>query len=347
MTIPVENIYYLLCYAWDKLEFADLVKVNHDDFDSIESLLATVLIDSTDKLLKRGLTHDYLEAEAEIAGIKGRINFDISERRLLRHQGKAHCRFDDFTPNILPNQIIKAILKRLSRVDSMKPELRKSLRNHIMRMESVDSIELQSAHFRRVSIHSGNALYLFLMNICELVFHNTGVHERGEQRYFRDFLRDEKKMAHLFENFIRNFYRRKQKTYTADSKHISWKFSPTSAGDIKLFPRMETDITLASIEKKRIIEVKYYAHALIQKQEGNMHFRSAHLYQLYAYLSNLSLDPSHPGNAHCSGILLYPTAGITIDEQYELANHSLRIYTLNLNQPWQQIQDDLLGLLER
>ena len=36
MTIPVLNIYYLLCYAWDSLEYAEMAHVDSDDFDSIE-----------------------------------------------------------------------------------------------------------------------------------------------------------------------------------------------------------------------------------------------------------------------------------------------------------------------
>ena len=126
MTIPVKNIYYLLCYAWDKLEFSDLAPVDGDDFDSIESLLAKILVESTDTLFKRGLTHDYIETETEIAGVKGRIDFDMSMRRQLFRQGKAYCRFDDFTPNVLPNQIIKSTLKRLMRLNSTRISLKQS-----------------------------------------------------------------------------------------------------------------------------------------------------------------------------------------------------------------------------
>jgi len=345
MTIPVKNIYYLLCYAWDTLEFGDLAQVDDDNFDSIESLLAKVLLESTDTLFKRGLTHDYIETEAEIAGIKGRIDFDMSRRRQLFRQGKAHCRFDDFTPNVLPNQIIKSTLKRLMRLNSIPAKLRESLRVQHSRLMFVDSIELQSEHFRRVSIHSSNTLYCFLMNICSLVFHNTGVQENGQERSFRDFLRDEKKMARLFEAFIRNFYQREQTRYRSGADTIAWQFAPESTGNLDLFPRMVTDITLASAFEKIIIEVKYYPEAMVQNRFGDFRLRSNNLYQLFAYLNNVALSSEHPGNAHCSGILLYPTVHESIDETYNLANHTIRIYTLNLNQPWQGIRNDLLGLI--
>lgn len=345
MTIPVKNIYYLLCYAWDKLEFSDLAPVDGDDFDSIESLLAKILVESTDTLFKRGLTHDYIETETEIAGVKGRIDFDMSMRRQLFRQGKAYCRFDDFTPNVLPNQIIKSTLKRLMRLNSIPAKLKESLRIQYSRLMFIDSIELQSDHFRRVSIHSSNTIYNFLMNICSLVFHNTGIHENGQERSFREFLRDEKKMPRLFEGFIRNFYRREQSRYRAGADTVEWQFAPDSTGNLDLFPRMVTDITLASAFEKIIIEVKYYPEAIVQNRFGDYRLRSNNLYQLFAYLNNVALSSEHPGNAHCSGILLYPTVHESIDETYRLANHTIRIYTLNLNQHWQGIRKDLLELL--
>lgn len=151
-------------------------------------------------------------------------------------------------------------------------------------------------------------------------------------------------MAQLFEAFLRNFLRREQTQFDVGADKIEWQFAPDSTGDKDYFPLMNTDITLTNGTEKQVIEVKYYTEALISNF-GKERFRSNHLYQLFAYLTNLSLDDSHPGNRKCSGILLYPTVDVHLDETYQLANHHLRIYTLNLNQPWQGIRSDLLGLI--
>ena len=52
--IPIENIYYLLCYAWDKLEEKDIVSVNKLDSKNILDLLSRVLINGMNYLIKRG-----------------------------------------------------------------------------------------------------------------------------------------------------------------------------------------------------------------------------------------------------------------------------------------------------
>ncbi len=40
MSIPIENIYYLLCYAWNKLDEKDRVAVSAEDYTKLLDLLA-------------------------------------------------------------------------------------------------------------------------------------------------------------------------------------------------------------------------------------------------------------------------------------------------------------------
>src|ERR1039458_10864091 len=71
--IPIANIYYLLCYAWDALEERDALT----DVDALDStdrlgLFARVLVNGTRRLLRRGLDRGYLAREDEILGVRDR-----------------------------------------------------------------------------------------------------------------------------------------------------------------------------------------------------------------------------------------------------------------------------------
>jgi 5-methylcytosine-specific restriction enzyme subunit McrC len=55
MKIPVLNVYYLLCYAWDTLDEGKLVNIATEPFKSLPDLFARVLTAGTTRLLKRGL----------------------------------------------------------------------------------------------------------------------------------------------------------------------------------------------------------------------------------------------------------------------------------------------------
>ena len=54
--IPVANIYYLLCYAWDVLDERDsLADVDAQESTELLALFARVLNNGTRRLLRRGL----------------------------------------------------------------------------------------------------------------------------------------------------------------------------------------------------------------------------------------------------------------------------------------------------
>jgi 5-methylcytosine-specific restriction enzyme subunit McrC len=59
MQIPIENIYYLLCYAWNKLDEKERVNVSIDDKTELLDLFAKILINATKMLLKRGIDKNY------------------------------------------------------------------------------------------------------------------------------------------------------------------------------------------------------------------------------------------------------------------------------------------------
>ena len=85
--IPIENLYYMLCYAWDVNDQLNKVKVDGEHCHSLENLLTTVLVNACDQLLRKGLIREYRFREQEIYGIKGKINLTETIRRSLRRTG--------------------------------------------------------------------------------------------------------------------------------------------------------------------------------------------------------------------------------------------------------------------
>ena len=110
-------------------------------------------------------------------------------------------------------------------------------------------------------------------------------------------------------------------------------------------PAMQTDISLISKERKIVIDTKYYQEALTMNQYSNLKFHSANLYQLYAYLKNLEHFTESNVNVNASGILLYPTTTIELDETFLIDNHYISVCTVNLATGWKQIEGRLMSLL--
>ena len=85
---------------------------------------------------------------------------------------------------------------------------------------------------------------------------NTGSYK------FRDFLRDERKMAKLFEDFVSNFFRIESSEFAVKKERIYWAASSETDPNLQLLPTMETDISLRDEERTIIIDTKYYKDTL-------------------------------------------------------------------------------------
>ncbi|MFO7725341.1 MAG: hypothetical protein R6V45_07310 [Oceanipulchritudo sp.] len=96
-----------------------------------------------------------------------------------------------------------------------------------------------------------------------------------------------------------------------------------------------------SPEDKLIIDCKFYKEAF-QQVHNTQKIHSQHLYQLYAYVRNQAIVP---GWENGKGMLLYPSAGQSFDESVSISGHSFRVASINLNQDWNGIAEDLLTLL--
>ena len=332
--IPIKNIYYLLCYAWNKLEEGELVDIDADDESDLLNLLGRVLLKGTKVLLKRGIDKQYITENEVYQGIKGKVNITDSLRKNLFPKGLSVCEFDKLSADILPNQILKATLQNLNKFSSLSSTLKHEIRTIIYRLYEVNTIILTDTIFHQVQINRNNSFYSFLLNISELIFQNLLINEETGNFQFKDFLRDERQMARLFEEFIRNFYKIEIPEAKVFREDLRWKM----AGETHQFlPKMQTDISIKINNRKLIIDAKYYKETL-QKYYDSEKIHSQNLYQIFAYLKNQE-------NESAEGILIYPTVQKSLSLAYTHEGHTIRIETLNLNQDWQGVKADLLGII--
>lgn len=342
MEIPIQNIYYLLCYAWNKLPESDIVNVNAKDFKKILDLFAKVLINGCYHLFKRGLDRNYILINENIRGIKGKFLLNHTLKRNTLKCGRTYCEYDEFHHDVIHNQIIKSTIYRLILFNELDSELRITLFDLYKKFYDIDLIKIDSKSFSSIKLHRNNFFYDFLIKICKIINDNLLVEEQVGKYKFKDFLRDEDKMAVVFENFVRNFYRKTYPGYIVRSETITWNLTPEVESDVEFLPQMKTDISIETTNKKIIIDTKYYREALTGHYNKDK-FHSANIYQLYAYLRNIE---SRGGkNVNCEGILLYPTVNITLDKSYHHENHKISFKTINLSEDWRRIEERLKNIL--
>lgn len=339
VNIPIQNIYYLLCYAWDKLAEKDVVAVEAIDTTTLADLFARVLINGTNHLLKRGFDRGYVSQHEWTGRLRGRMCFQEAVRRNATVTGRLPCDFDELSYNVLHNRILKATMRRLIRTQGLAAECSEGLTQLCRLFSDIEDIELTSRVFGQVQLHRNNQFYDFLLKVCELIYRNLLVTEKAGTSKFMDFMQDEGQMANLFEEFVRAFYRVRT-NFQVKPEDIRWRWIPSDDFSKGLLPRMRTDISLTSDRRKIIIDCKFTPKATQHHFEAEK-LRSEHLYQINAYMDNLEGEWAET----CEMMLLYPTVDTPLTADYAHKGHRIRIRTINLNQPWQSIHQDLLALV--
>lgn len=305
-------------------------------------LLAAVLNHGIDRLLRQGLHRAYIAHHEKIPGVRGKLDFSATLKADLLPSGRTICEFDELSHDVLPNRILKATLGNLLRTNGLDRRLREPLRASWHRMHEVAEISLSDRTFRRIQFHRNNRVYRFLLDVCRLLHNYLIPNERTGQFTFRNFLRDERRMRILFEQFIRNFFQRQADGFAVEAESLCWRETTGSAGDIALLPGMRTDVTLRRPGLVLVVDAKYYRQTL-QEYRGRETIRSPHLYQLFAYLKNVPLKTDH--DTDVEGLLIYPLTTCPVEVTVRIQGHRIRVHTLNLNQEWPQIHADLLALL--
>lgn len=337
--IPIRNLYYLLCYAWDQLEQGRVVDVSRCPTTELVDLFAVVLCDGLKHLSRRGLEQGYEIHSDELSSLRGRIDVFDSMRRFLPMRGRAVCEFDELTTNTLNNQILKATLRLLSVEQELHPVLKKEVLRSYSGLTGVDNVTLSSAMFRRVQLHSNTIFYRFLLNVCELVHKSYLVDSATGKTKFREFVRDERAMARVFERFLFNFIQREVGGVDVKRDRIFWQAKSVSDPELRLLPSMNTDISVRGGGTRLIIDAKYYQDSLSSRWEVEK-LHSNNLYQLMSYLSNASSDDG----VSLAGMLIYPRVDRELRQKYVIQGYPVYVGTLDLNKDWQEVHSELVAL---
>lgn len=332
----------MLSYAFQTLQKESYKDLATEEFDNIAELYAAILEKGISMQIKRGLVRSYIDKTETLSTIRGKMDISdsIKTQALLRRQ--MVCTYDDFSVNMELNRILKSTALTLMRSD-IKKERKKSLRNLMLFFTEVDEIDLHTVNWNR-TYSRNDQTYQMLVGICYLVYKGQLQSQKVGERKLMDF-QDEQLPSHLYEKFILEYYRKEHPELTANASFIPWQLDD---GVDDMLPRMKTDISLSTRDGRKvlIIDAKYYGHTT-QMQFGSNTLHSGNLYQIFTYVKNRQAGMAE-GSSPVSGMLLYAKTDeeIVPDQEYQMSGNKITVRTLDLNQPFKQIAEDLDGIAQ-
>lgn len=354
--IPIQNLFYMLCYAWNVLSIKDSINVSSEEIKDSYNLLGRIFSYGVGKLIRQGFYRSYVMTEDELSTLKGKILLSntINQSSLIKK--KLYCEFDEFTSNNLFNQIIKYTLCCLIKNPTIDTSIKNDVKKQIIYFANIDEAVPNGRNLQKLKFNKNNFIYKMLISTASMLYNNSLVNEENGRVTFKDFYREEQ-MQKVYELFLLNFYalHLDKENYRVHAPKINWNID-TNAFDYwqnsfeietKITDR-RTDIVIENKKEKIqfIIDAKYYREALISsyQNEATKTYRTGHINQVRGYI----LDSNFEG-AKC-GALVYPTVCNNELERGKLLPISgahIIIKTINLNQNWQKIEENLLDFAKK
>ena len=250
---------------------------------------------------------------------------------------KLNCTYDEFSVNSDLNKIIKTTLTILLKAPITKIQ-RRGIKNILLYFRDVDTLDTNSINWQ-IRYDRNNQDYRMIIGICNLTLKGLLQSEKKGEKKLMEFL-DNQLMNRLYEKFILNYYRKEHNYLKAYSPQIEWQLDDDFS---EMLPRMQTDITLEYEDNVLIIDAKYYSNTT-QSYFDTRTIHSHNLYQIFTYVKNKEVEVDN----EVSGMLLYARTREEIqpDHDYLMSGNKISVKTLDLNQDFEIIKNQLDNIVE-
>ena len=333
--IPIQNIYYMLSYAFQVLNEQGYKNVATEHFENVADLCATILIKGLSKQLKRGLMKDYIPKREPLTALRGKMEISETLKTNTIIKRQVVCSYDEFSENAYMNRIIKTTMLRLMVADVDKSR-KKEMKKLLVFLSNVEPLPIYSINWN-LRYDRNNQTYRMLVSICYLVLKGLLQTQSDGTTKLMDFL-DEQRMHRLYEKFILEYYRKEHPELTVGAPQIPWQLDDDFSD---MLPVMRSDIVLEKDDNILIIDAKYYAHTTQQRfDKATVH--SANLYQIFTYVKNKQ-EELKDRQVTVSGMLLYAKTDeqIVPDNTYQMSGNQISVKTLDLNCGFDEIREQL------
>ncbi len=338
--ILIQNIYYMLSYAFNVLNEHGYKKILTEEFDNVAELMAAILIKGISFQIRRGLDKNYILKTEPVSFPKGKIDISESVKTQSFVKKKIICSYDDFSINGQMNQILKSTITLLLKLDISK-ERKKKLRELLIYFEEVNLIDLYTLNWN-IRYNSCNQSYQMLISICYLVVKGLLQTNTDGTTKLMDYI-DEKQMCRLYEKFVFEYYRKHFPKYVVTSSKILWSVDDNI---VEMLPEMRSDVMLTKGKDVLIIDAKFYSRN-IQTFYGTPKIHSHNLYQIFTYVKNKDAEFNDEDHT-VSGMLLYATTNDAIqpNNTYQMSGNKISVRTLDLNTDFTQISKQLNDIVK-
>jgi len=316
--LPMARMWTAVAYALglDGIRYYDPVEV--ETSGDFADLLAAMLLRETQRLWRAGAQRGYHSANEWRTTLRGRPDLVALARSGPLTQAALPCRYQEFTTDVLDNQVILAGIE-LARSMSSRLSLRSALQRAVQqwstlcRRTHLNRQLLDTVDRTRSRLH---ARYAGAHRLVRLLYERAGLDDANASGVDRvpGFLWN---MATLFERFVARFLGQHLPEHEVNTQHgLATLYRVVHDRPGRRAPRPRPDLVIREVSDGRtlaVFDTKY-------KDLWDTRLPREILYQMSVYALAWSESRGHSVPA----VVLYPTTGERPDIEYALDVHSGR-----------------------
>jgi 5-methylcytosine-specific restriction enzyme subunit McrC len=162
-----QRLIHMLAVVYDlPIEAGAMTQLGWQRETVLELLIRLFCLKLTDAV-RQGIPRHYLDHEDDLPTLRGRLDVTRQFSTLAVAPQKLACRFDDLSPNIALNQVMRAVVSKLSRLSGAQDNQR-ALRELNLVYADVDNIAPNDLRWDRIVLDRTNRRWRDLLSLARL-----------------------------------------------------------------------------------------------------------------------------------------------------------------------------------
>ena len=317
--VSISRVVRMLSHSLDKVRWNEGATVSRDS--TLSEAVAEVLVWHVERIVQWGLLHGYRSTDEALFSVRGRVRHEDQIRCRLGQLMPIEVRYDDFTVDILENQILNSALWAISALPIQGAGLLTRLRRARHFFSDIGFLTLGSKVVPRVHYSRLNEHYRPALEWARLVLESGTFESRFGFVAGRALLFD---MNLVFERFVRAAIR-EQLDLSPEEFPIG-KNCPLHHLDRGRRIRLEPDLSWWQSDLCLFVgDAKY------KWLDADERAKNADLFQLHAYLVGFGVP---------QGLLIYASeANDLVHHDVTRLDHRLSVVGIRLDGDWSTVED--------
>ncbi|HWP50001.1 MAG TPA: hypothetical protein VNM22_22795 [Candidatus Limnocylindrales bacterium] len=305
------NLFYLLTYAYDLVDFRS-DWVGYEESSDLLEVLVKIFVESTGDLIRKGLYKAYLAQEENQKFIRGKILFPAQLKENQWRKDRIYCQYAEATPDVLENQILKFTTALLFLPAYHHTDLVEKLKANYKHLNGVSWVPVWAEDVSRIAYNRLNQHYKSVLSLCELFLQHISIRNYTGDIPFFSFLLD---MNRVFERFVAGALREKLADYPSlslsyqESRWLDRGATRSFSPDLILYEKDDPILVLDMKYKRNNDPTQRSGNSMELPRDPFLSFQkdpdSEDIYQILVYCQSLGVK---------TGVLLYPEP---IDQELE------------------------------